>query len=134
MNGARDFAALVGRTLLAVTYVVSGYGKIAGYAGTSGYMASKGLPMVDVLLPLAILVELGGGLAVIVGWKTRWAALAIIGFTVVATVVFHNFWAAPADQAMLQQIMFMKNLSLIGGLLLLVAFGPGRFAVDRGQD
>jgi putative oxidoreductase len=130
MNRTRDLAALAGRILLAATFAVSGYGKIHNFAGTAAFMASKGLPLTEVLLVLAILAELGCGLAVMIGWKTRLAALAIIIFTVVATAVFHNFWAVPPEQAMMQQIQFMKNLSIIGGLLLLVAFGPGRYAVD----
>ena len=134
MNAAVGFAALAGRTLLAVPFVVSGYGKIGAFAATAGMMAGKGLPAPEVLLALAIVVELGGGLALVIGWMTRWSALAILVFTVVATLVFHNFWAFPADQALMQQISFMKNLSIIGGLLLLVAFGPGRYAVDRRPD
>ena len=134
MNAAVGFAALAGRILLAVPFVVSGYGKIGAFAATAAVMAGKGLPLADVLLALAIVIELGGGLALVIGWMTRWAALAIIVFTVVATLVFHNFWAVPADQALMQQISFMKNLSIIGGLLLLVAFGPGRYAVDRGRE
>jgi putative oxidoreductase len=132
MKAPADLAALIGRILVAVTFVVSGYGKIAGYAATAGVMAGKGLPLVDALLPLTILVEMGAGLAIVIGWKTRWAAPALVAFTAVATLVFHNFWSAAPDQAMMQQISFMKNLSIIGGLLLLVAFGPGRYAVDRG--
>ena len=132
MNAAVGFAALAGRILIAVPFVVSGYGKIGAFAATAAVMAGKGLPLADVLLALAIVIELGGGLALVIGWMTRWAALAIIVFTVVATLVFHNFWAVPADQAMMQQISFMKNVSIIGGLLLLAAFGPGRYAVDRG--
>ncbi len=134
MNAAVGFAVLAGRTLLAVPFVVSGYGKIGAFAATAGMMAGKGLPAPEVLLALAIVIELGGGLALIIGWMTRWSALAILVFTVVATLVFHNFWAVPAEQAMMQQISFMKNLSIIGGLLLLVAFGPGRYAVDRRPD
>ena len=132
MNAAIGFAGLAGRSLLAAPFVLSGYGKIGAFAGTAGVMAGKGLPMVEVLLALAIVIELGGGLALVIGWKARWAALALIVFTALATLVFHNFWAVPADQAMMQQISFMKNLSIIGGLLLLVAFGPGRYAADRG--
>jgi len=131
MNAAVGFAALAGRILLAAPFVVSGYGKIGAFAATAGVMTGKGLPLAEALLALAIVIELGGGLALVIGWMTRWAALAIIAFTVVATLVFHNFWAVPADQAMMQQISFMKNLSIIGGLLLLVAFGPGRYAIDR---
>lgn len=130
MNATRDVAALVGRVLLALIFVVSGWGKITGFAGTAGYMARKGLPMTEVLLVLTIICELGGGLAILLGWKARWAALAILVFLVLATLVFHPFWSAPADQAAMQQIQFMKNLSIMGGMLLLFAFGPGRYGLD----
>ena len=134
MNAAKDWTALVGRVLLAALFVISGYGKIGGFAATAAAMAGKGLPAVEVLLALTILVELGGGLALVIGWKTRWVAAAVLAFTVVATLVFHNFWAVPPEQVMMQRTHFLKNLSIIGGLALLVAFGPGRYAVDRGTD
>jgi putative oxidoreductase len=85
-----------------------------------------------VLLVLTILIELGGGAAIMLGWKTRSIALAVCVFTGVVTLVFHAFWAAPPEQAMLQQLMFMKNVSVMGGLLVLFAFGPGDFALDDG--
>lgn len=131
METKKDIVALVGRVLLAVMFVVAGYGKITGYGGTAGYMASAGLPMVGVLLPLTILVELGGGLALIVGWKARWVALVIAAFTALATVVFHNFWAVVPEAKMVNELMFLKNVAVIGGLLLVWAFGPGRLSVDR---
>lgn len=105
-------ALIVSRVLLAQIFIVSGFGKIGGYAGTQGYMESMGVP--GVLLPLVILVELGGGLLLVAGLFTRWAALALAGFTIAAALIFHtNF----SDQ--IQTIMFMKNLSIAGGLLLL---------------
>ena len=131
MNANRDVAALVGRVLLASLFVWSGFGKIAGFAGTAGFIASKGLPMAQLLTAAAIVAELGGGLAIIAGWKVRWSALVLVAFTIVASVVFHNFWAAPPEQAMMQQINFIKNTAIIGGLLLLYAQGAGRFAVER---
>ena len=131
MNAAVGFAALAGRILLAVPFVVSGYGKIGAFAATAAVMAGKGLPLPEVLLALAIVIELGGGLALVIGWMTRWAALAIIGFTVVATLVFHNFWAVPAAEAQMQMIQFMKNLAIMGGMLCIVAFGAGRYSIDR---
>jgi putative oxidoreductase len=72
----------------------------------------------------------GGGLALLLGWGTRWAALALAGFTLVASLFFHNFWAMPADQVMLQQLMFFKNIAVAGGLLVLAAFGAGALSVD----
>jgi putative oxidoreductase len=132
MDSRRDGAALVGRVLLALMFVWAGYGKITGYVGTAGFMASMGVPMVGVLLPLTILVELGGGLALIVGWKARWAALLLAAFTVLASVVFHNFWTMTGDAAMNNMLFFYKNVAVIGGMLMVFAFGPGRFSIDRG--
>src|SRR5208282_3531512 len=121
----KDLAALVGRILLAVMFVISGYLKLTGFDGTVGYINSKGLPMPQVLAAIAVLVELGGSLAIIIGWKTRWAALAFILFLIVITPIFHNYWAVPPEQMMGQQINFMKNLTILGGMLLLLGFGPG---------
>ena len=132
MDSRKDGAALVGRVLLALMFVWAGYGKITGYDGTAGFMASMGVPMVGVLLPLTILVELGGGLALIVGWQARWAALLLAAFTVIASVVFHNFWTMTGDAAMTNMLFFYKNVAVIGGLLMVWALGPGRLSVDRG--
>ena len=129
--GVNDTVALVGRALLAAMFISSGVGKIAGFAGTAGYIASKGLPVSEVLAALAIFVELGGGLALLVGFKARWAALMIAVFTAVITPIFHNFWAVPEAQVAMQKVNFWKNLAIIGGMLMVFAFGPGRFSVDR---
>lgn len=128
---AADAAALVGRILVALIFIVSGIGKITGYAGTAGYMASKGLPFVDVLLPLTILIELGGGLLIALGWKLRWAAAAIFLFMIPVTLVFHNPAGLAAAEAQQQTIHLLKNLSIMGGMLCLFAFGPGRFGIDK---
>jgi putative oxidoreductase len=95
-------------------------------------MASAGMPMVGIFLPLAILVELGGGIALIVGWKARWVALALAGFTLVASLIFHNYWTMTGDAVMTNMLFFYKNVAAIGGMLMVFAFGPGRFSVDRG--
>lgn len=127
---AADTAALVGRILVALIFIISGVGKITGYAGTAGYMASKGLPLVDVLLPLTILIELGGGLLIALGWKVRWAAAAIFLFMIPVTLVFHNPAGLAPAEAQQQMIELLKNLSIMGGMLCLFAFGPGRFGID----
>ncbi|WP_439500068.1 DoxX family protein [Bosea sp. (in: a-proteobacteria)] len=119
-----DTAKLVGRVLLALMFVLAGYSKIGGYAGTQQYMASAGVPAA--LLPLVIAVELLGGLMVVVGWKTRYAALALAAFTLAATLLFHTNWAQP-----MQQMIFMKNISVVGGFLVLFAAGAGRWSLDR---
>ena len=126
----QNSAALAGRILLAVIFILSGFDKITGYDGTAGYMATK-LPMVSILLPLTILVELGGGILLAIGYKARWAALALAGFSILAALVFHNFWAVEAAQKMGQQINFMKNLAITGGMLMVFAFGPGAYSVDK---
>jgi len=130
MNTGRDVAALVGRVALALIFVISGFRKITTMAATSGYIASKGLPMPDVLAVVAIVIELGAGILLIIGWKARWAALLIAFFLLVITPIFHAFWAVPADQMMMQQQQFMKNLAILGGMLMLYVAGPGRFSVD----
>ncbi|MDD5336015.1 MAG: DoxX family protein [Rhodoferax sp.] len=122
--------ALVGRLLLALLFLPAGISKIAGFSGTAGYIASKGLPLPELGVVIAIIMEVGGSLALIVGLKTRIAALALAAFTLVATFVFHNFWGVPVDQAMVQQLMFYKNIAVVGGLLVLAAYGAGAWSVD----
>jgi len=122
--------ALAARILLALMFVLAGFSKLAGFEGTVGYIASKGLPLPQVGAAIALLVEIVGGIALIVGWNARWAAAVLAVFTAAASVIFHNFWAVPADQAMVQNLMFMKNVSVVGGLLAIVAFGAGALSLD----
>jgi putative oxidoreductase len=129
-NKYQNQLALIARVLVAVLFVPAGIGKIVGFAGTAGYIASKGLPLPQVGVIIAILVELGAGLALLVGFQTRIAALVLAIFCVVSGVFFHNYWALPPEQVMVNQIMFMKNLSIAGGLLMMVAFGGGALSVD----
>jgi len=129
-NQTQNVAALLGRILLSLIFITSGFGKIAGFAGVVGYIGSKGLPAASVVAVLTILVELGGGLAVLVGFLSRWAALALAVFCVLAAFIFHAYWGVPADQVMGQQINFWKNISIAGGFLMLTAFGPGGISID----
>lgn len=122
MSGQHALISLVARVLLSAIFISSGYAKIGGYEGTVQYMASQGVP--GLLLPAVIALELGGGLAILLGLFSRWAALGLAIFSVLAAFLFHgNF----ADQS--QAIAFMKNLAMAGGLLLLYANGPGAWAV-----
>ena len=130
-TGSQDVAALVGRILLAALFVPAGFGKLMGFAGTVGYIASVGLPVPQVAAVVAILVELGLGLALLVGFKTRWAAIGIALFTLVATFSFHNYWAMAADKAFVNQLMFFKNIAVDGGQMVVWAFGPGRLSIDK---
>jgi putative oxidoreductase len=130
-RSTRDGAALIARALLASLFVWSGFGKLIGFAGTAGYIASKGLPFPTLLAAIAVAIELGGGLALLVGWRTRWAAALLAVFLIVITPIFHNFWSVPADQVMMQQINFFKNVAILGGMLFVYAMGPGRYSVDK---
>jgi putative oxidoreductase len=124
LESTAPYASLVGRFLIAGLFVLSGWGKIGGYAATQGYMHSAGVP--GGVLPLVILLELGGGIAIVAGLYTRLVALLLAGFCILAALLFH---AGSAD--MVQQIMFMKNLGLAGGFLFLVANGAGRLSADH---
>jgi len=121
---------VIARVLLALMFVLSGVSKFAGLEGTAGYIASKGLPMPTVLAFAAAALELFGGIALAIGLQARIAALALAVFTLFASLVFHNFWALPADQAYLQQLMFMKNLAVAGGLLFVFSLGAGPASFD----
>ena len=121
---------LVGRVLLGVLFLPAGLMKLMGFAGTAGYIASAGLPLPEVGAAIAIVVEIGGGAALLAGFYARLAAQVLAVFTLVATVCFHNFWAVPADQAFVQQLMFFKNIAVIGGLLMLAAHGAGAWSLD----
>lgn len=130
LNSLQNPLALIGRILLALMFVLAGFSKIGGFAGTVGYMQAKGIPAASVLAVLTIVLELVGGLALVFGFYTRWAALALGLFTLLVTFIFHNFWAQPEAQQMIQQLMFMKNISVVGGMFVLAAFGAGAFSLD----
>lgn len=130
MNALKNPLALVGRVLLAAFFVPAGFGKIAGFAGTVGYATAMGLPLPQVGVAIALVVEIVGGLALLVGFQTRYAALALAFFTLVASYFFHGYWALPADQQMMQQLMFFKNIGVVGGLLAFAAHGAGAFSLD----
>lgn len=130
-NAFQDTLALVGRILIAVLFIPSGFGKLMGFSGTVGYIGSAGLPLPEVAAAIAIIVELGLGIALLVGFKTRWVALAIAIFTVAAAFGFHKYWAVPDAAKMMQQINFYKNIAISGGLLAFAAFGAGRFSIDK---
>lgn len=121
---------VVGRVLLALMFILAGASKLGDISGTAGYIASGGLPLAAVLAVLVGLLELVGGLALAAGFHARWAALALGVFTIFASLLFHKFWAVPADQAFVQQLLFMKNLSVAGGMFIVAALGAGPVSVD----
>jgi putative oxidoreductase len=131
MKNLERITPLLGRILLALIFLVSGLGKVGGWNETAGYMASKGMPVVPLFLVAAILLEIGGGLSVLLGFRAKLGAAALIVFLIPATFIFHNFWALEGMDQQINMIMFMKNLSILGGLLLVVAFGPGPISIDN---
>jgi putative oxidoreductase len=130
MSKFQNAYALVGRLLIALLFVSAGLSKIGGFDGTVGYIASKGLPLPSLGAVIAILVEVGLGLALAFGFKARASALILAIFSVVSGIFFHNYWAMEAAQVMVNQIMFMKNLAIAGGLLGVVAWGAGAYSLD----
>jgi len=130
-TNVQNTAALVGRILLVLMFLTSGFGKVTGFEGTVGYIASKHLPLPQVGAIIAILCELGAGILLLVGFKARWAALVLAIFTLAAGILFHDYWNADAAAKMGQQINFWKNVSITGGMLMVFAFGPGRYSMDK---
>lgn len=126
-----DWTSLTGRAALAALFLWSGYGKLVYMDGNVGYMNAYGMPAAELLIWPALVVELVAGAMLAVGFKARWAALVLAVFTVPATLIFHNYWGVPADQVLNQQIHFMKNVAILGGLLGVVAHGSGRIGLDR---
>lgn len=130
MDTLNRFGPLAGRILIALIFVLSGISKITGFEGTVGYISSKGLPLAPIAAIGAIVVELGGGTMLVLGWKARWAAAAMFVFTAFAALLFHNFWAVPADQAQNAMVHFLKNVSMMGGLLFVIVHGSGPMSLD----
>lgn len=119
-----DVAILVARILMPILFIVAGWGKITGYAGTQQYMEAMGVP--GAMLPLIILLEFGGGLAILFGLLTRTTAIITAVFTILTALLFHSNFAEGVNS-----LMFMKNLSIAGGYLMLFITGPGALSIDR---
>ena len=126
----QDALNLAARLLMVALFLPAGIAKLTGFDGTVGYIASAGLPLPTVGAALAVAVEIGASLALLAGFGTRFAASVLAVFTLAASVFFHAYWAAPADQAYVAQLLFFKNIAVTGGLLMLVAHGAGRWSLD----
>ena len=122
--------SLTSRILLALLFIPAGVSKLTGFGGTVGYISSVGLPLPELAAAAALTLEIVGGLALLFGLGTRFAALALGFFTLVASFLFHNFWSVPESQQMMQQLLFYKNIAVVGGLLSLAAWGAGAWSVD----
>lgn len=121
---------LIGRILIAFMFMQSGYGKLVDLSGTAGYIASGGLPNSTALAAVTGIFELVAGLFILIGFKGRWTALVLAAFTLVAGILYHAYWSAPADQQLVVQLLFTKNLAIVGGLLVIAALGTGPVSVD----
>jgi putative oxidoreductase len=125
-----NFVVVVGRILIALIFVRAGINKIASIDATAAEMAKSGIPLSNILVFGAITMELGGGLLLMVGLFARWAALALFFYTLTLALIFHAYWAAPDAQARLQASFFFGHLSMMGGMLVVVAFGAGAYSLD----
>lgn len=124
MNNLQNLSSPIGRLFLSMIFIFSGFSKISGYAATQGYMDSMGVP--GMLLPLVIALELLGGIAILIGFKTRLFAILIAGFSILSALMFHQFWL---DES--QMNSFMKNIAMAGGFLMIFAHGPGAYSIDN---
>ena len=130
MDTVKRATPVVGRLILAAIFVMSALGKIGNWEGTSGYMASKGMPLASLFLLGAVALEVLGGASIILGFKARLGALLLMVFLIPATLIFHNFWAFDGQQMQEQMAHFLKNLSILGGLLFVATYGVGSFSLD----
>ena len=130
MKNFENVLNLLGRIAIAALFLPAGLNKLLGVEGTTGYFASLGLPAVAILVWVVITIEILGGVALILGYRTRLVAIALAVFTLLASIAGHAFWAAPADTAFIAQLLFFKNIAVIGGLLVLASSGAGSISVD----
>jgi putative oxidoreductase len=127
----KNWSSLLGRIALSLIFIIAGMNKIIGFEATLVYMNNKSLWLPEISLIIAIVVELGVGLMLLVGWKTRFSALVIACFVLAATLIFHPFWQFDGMQWQNQFNHFFKNIAIIGGLLYVLAYGGGCYSIDQ---
>jgi len=132
-DSSNSFTPLAGRILMSVVFLVSGFFKIGGYTQLVGYAASKGLPMASVAIACAAVLELAGGLAILAGFQTKIAAWLLFLYLIPVTFLFHNFWALQGAAQQDNMIHFLKNVAIMGGLVIVAANGPGPYSVDHSR-
>jgi putative oxidoreductase len=132
-NSTNSFTPLAGRILMSVLFLISGFFKVGGYSQMVGYAAAKGLPMASVAVAGAAVLELAGGLAILVGFQTRITAWLLFLYLIPTTFYFHNFWAMQGMEQQQNMINFLKNAAIMGGLVILAANGPGPYSIDHSR-
>jgi putative oxidoreductase len=130
MQNLYDVFNLLGRLLIVALFLPAGLSKLTGFESTVGYFDSLGIPLATLAVVVTIVIEVVGSIALLLGFQTRLAAFVLAVFTLAATMIGHAYWAAPADQAFVQQLMFFKNIAVVGGLFALVAAGAGTLSID----
>lgn len=130
MSTYQSIFALLGRICIGILFLWAGTAKILGWEGTIGYMASKQMPLISFFLPIAVALQILGALSLIIGYKARWGAAILIIFIIPASIIFHDFWNLQGMERLNEQIMFMKDVGVLGGLLGILAFGPGKYALN----
>jgi putative oxidoreductase len=132
-NSSSSFTPLAGRILMSVLFLVSGFFKLGAYSQMVGYAASKGLPMAGVAVACAAVLELAGGLAILIGFQTKIAAWLLFLYLIPTTFYFHNFWAMQGMEQQDNMVHLLKNVAIMGGLVILAANGPGPYSVDHSR-
>lgn len=131
MQSIKGLACLLGRIFLGVLFLWAASTKIMDWGGTVHYMASKKMPFIAFFLPAAVVMQIIGGISLILGYKVRYGALILIIFILPACIIFHDFWNLSGYERLMEQIIFMKDIGVLGGLLQIAAFGPGPFALEK---
>ena len=134
MNFRHPLIPLLGRLLITYVYITSGLAKIFSWSGNIQYMSTRHLPFIPVLLAIALVIEVGGSICLVTGYQARWAAFIMFGYTIVLTLLFHNYWSFTDMARGSQETHFRKNIAIAGGLLALTYGGPGRWALGNRDD
>lgn len=129
MNAVTQYAPLLGRILIGQLFLLAGISKIGAFSQVAAGMAAKGVPLAQLLLVLTIIIEIGGGAMIILGWRAKIAAVVLFLWMIPVTLTYHNFWTMTGGQAYVNQIMFQKNLVMMGAMLFILVFGPGRYSL-----
>jgi len=134
MNFSHPLIPLLGRLLMTYIFITSGLAKIVDWPGNVAYMSTRHLPMIPLLLFAALVIEVGGSLCLITGFQARWASAIMFLYLLMVTILFHNYWSFSGQLAGMQETHFRKNLAILGGLLMIAAYGPGRWAIGERRD